>query len=44
MKSVFDNIFAKVSINENDFNNENYPSGGIGQSKLRKQLNESSES
>jgi DGQHR domain-containing protein len=44
MKSVFDDIFAKVSINDDDFNNENYPSGGIGQSKLRKQLNESLES
>lgn len=44
MKSFFDEIFASVSINDDDFNNENYPSGGIGQSKLRKQLNESLES
>lgn len=44
MKLFFDDIFAKVSINDHDFNNENYPSGGIGQSKLRKQLNEFLES
>lgn len=43
-KFFFDDIFAKVSIKDDDFNNDNYPSGGIGQSKLRKQLNDFLES
>jgi len=37
-KELFDEIFSNVQINDNDFNNDNYPSGGIGQSKLRKEL------
>lgn len=37
-KELFDKIFSNVQINDADFNNDNYPSGGIGQSKLRKEL------
>lgn len=37
-KELFDEIFLKVQIKDEDFNNDNYPSGGIGQSKLRKEL------
>ena len=37
-KELFDEIFLNVQIKDEDFNNYNYPSGGIGQSKLRKEL------
>jgi DGQHR domain-containing protein len=37
-KELFDDLFLNVHINDEDFNNNNYPSGGIGQSKLRKEL------
>jgi len=39
-KYFFVGIFDNVSINDDEFNNENYPSGGIGQNKLRNRLNE----
>lgn len=34
----FDEIFNRIEISDDLFNNETYPSGGIGQSKLRKEL------
>ncbi len=37
-KELFDKVFLKVNINDSNFNNDNYPSGGIGQNKLRKEL------
>jgi DGQHR domain-containing protein len=40
-RTFFDEIFAQVIIDNDDFNNETFPSGGIGQNKLRKRLAES---
>lgn len=34
----FDEVFKNIDINDKDFNNENYPAGGIGQSKLKNEL------
>ncbi|MES2544810.1 MAG: DGQHR domain-containing protein [Bacteroidota bacterium] len=34
----FDEIFGIIDIDDADFNNQNFPSGGIGQSKLKNEL------
>ncbi len=37
-KEYFIDKLSSVTIKDADFNNDNYPSGGIGQSKLKKEL------